>query len=51
METYFYWFRSNGVGRVEEEEEVETVPFSGLDHGKLLKDNKVFQLIKTRLLL
>jgi hypothetical protein len=50
MKTYFYWLRSNGVGRVVEEE-VETVPFSGLDHGKLLKDNKVFQLIKTKLFL
>jgi hypothetical protein len=38
------------VGRVEEEE-VEAVPFSGLDHGKLLKDKQVFQLIKTKLLL
>lgn len=42
---------SNFRNSLEGEEEVEAVPLRGLDHGKLLKDKQVFNIIKTRLLL
>jgi hypothetical protein len=30
---------------------MEMIPLAGLDHGKLLKDKQVFQLLKQRLVL
>jgi hypothetical protein len=46
---------SSGQGELEGEKmekmEVEMIPLTGLDHGKLLKAKSVFQLIKLRLLL
>ena len=46
---FLCFFSSNSLRTGQQE--VEMVPFSKLDHGKLLKDKQVLQLLKVRLML
>ena len=46
---FLCFFSSNSLRTGQQE--VEMVPFSKLDHGKLLKDKHVLQLLKARLML